>query len=515
MTKLKAIVVGVSNYYIEGVDNLSFCKNDIEVMERALCSGLKVDSKDVISCGYSGDVKIEEFKKVLLDSASLVNEQDTLIFYFSGHGASIDDNHFLVFSDGIISTQEIIGYFEKINSRSKIIFLDCCYSGNYSVNGLSTFNVEETVEEFHGRGYAVFSSSNADQVSYGHPDKPISLFTAFLCDALQDKHLIREGKVTLHDIKKLVSLYLDIWNKKNPTMQQQPIFRANMGGTIFFNVEDYTPFYVPSVKYEDCDEYLIYSVEPSHTGALKRYAVKVILKEPFSLEEISRVALEVNEKIKKVDIYKNKIAQDRWTGKNANIIWVYFGRDESDMINGNFICHTTWVDDKQDKEKWYSLEPKETVMIKGIHFRMHSYYDSIKIFRELNKEDDVELAISNMRVILSNILTCAEKVINLYNEYKNDDITELALIEEINKLIPEIEKYYFMSQELNIAPDKIHDWYEACMCLVGTVHDFTLYYGKKYLEQRTPENRMNCMEWLIKQYYTDLESVKQLENQLK
>ena len=32
------------------------------------------------------------------------------------------------------------------------------------------------------------------------------------------------------------------WNKRNPQNDQCPIFRANMGGTMFFYVEDYVPY---------------------------------------------------------------------------------------------------------------------------------------------------------------------------------------------------------------------------------------------------------------------------------
>ena len=46
------------------------------------------------------------------------------------------------------------------------------------------------IADFHGKGYAVFSSSNAEQVSYGHLDKPISIFTDFLCEAFENKLLV-------------------------------------------------------------------------------------------------------------------------------------------------------------------------------------------------------------------------------------------------------------------------------------------------------------------------------------
>lgn len=115
-------------------------------------------------------------------------------------------------------------------------------AGNFTVNDTAVFNINETADEFAGKGYAVIASNNATQYSYGHPDKPISLFTSFLCEALTNTYIIREGKKSLYDINKLLFLFLEIWNKNNPAQKQSPIYRANIGGTIFFEIQDYRPY---------------------------------------------------------------------------------------------------------------------------------------------------------------------------------------------------------------------------------------------------------------------------------
>jgi len=213
-------------------------------------------------------------------------------------------------------------------------------SGNFSVDQTAVFDINDTVNEFAGKGYAVFASSNANQYSFAHPNKNVSLYTSFLCEAIKNIHLIREGKKSLYDIKKLLFLYLENWNKQNPTYQQNPIFRANMGGTIFFDINEFHPFYMEKI-YEETDKYIIYSVEPSHNGIAKRYNVKIILKQPFSFKEISILNLEIVEKIKSVDVYNNEISERYWRGKNANLIFCHFGLDETDLLNNNYLCHTT------------------------------------------------------------------------------------------------------------------------------------------------------------------------------
>lgn len=155
-TRIKSVLVGVSNYYIDRADNLQFCKNDIDAMKNALINGLKADETNIVTCGSNGDVYKADFLRTLKSFAVTVDGEDILIFYFSGHGTTIDGEHFLVLSDGIIRTQEIIGFFEDIESKSKIVFLDCCMSGNYKVSTSASYNIGKTIEEFYGKGYAVF-----------------------------------------------------------------------------------------------------------------------------------------------------------------------------------------------------------------------------------------------------------------------------------------------------------------------------------------------------------------------
>ncbi len=512
MSNMKALVVGVSNYYMSGAPNLPFCRNDVIEMTEALHFGLKLDFDDIFTLGESGDVSKDGFIKEVFEIISTISKDDFLIFYFSGHGTTVHNQHYLVFSDGLISTQEIIEFLEKVSAKGKIVFLDCCYSGQFSISGTSVFGIEETVNDFAGRGHAVFSSSNATQVSYGHSDKPISVFTSFLCDALKDKYIIKKGKVSLYDIQKLVRLYIEVWNLKNPDKQQHPIYRASMGGTIYFEVQEYAPFYTSRV-YGEYDKYIIYNVKPLHSGLTKRYAVETILKEPLSIEEIGKISLEITQMVKKVEVYENTIAQERFSGKLANIIWIYFGRDESDMVKHNYICTTTWIDDTQDKNWWYRVDNKDTFILNSVHYKFFSYYESLKSINQENTGSKYNV-ISKTKDILSPMLTIAEKVIHYFNEFKNGVFTEEDLIQEMENIISDINNYYFKSHDLDIPPDEIHDWIQACVMLIGTVYDFSLYYNKKYLSKRTPENRRACMEITIKQYYSDLEKVRKLEEKL-
>ncbi len=508
MSTIKGLIVGVSDYSYIKHSNLPFCRNDIALMKKALTSGLRAVDKELITCGENAVVNYNEFITALKKIVQISTLDDTLILYFSGHGTTQSADHYLVLSDSLVSTKEIIKIIETTVAKNKIIIIDSCMSGNFSIDGTASFNIGETVCEFAGKGYAVFASSNAVQYSFGHPDKPVSLYTYFLSEAIMDKHIIKRGKKSLFDINKLTSLYMDIWNKRNPAKIQSPIFRANMGGTIFFDVEDYVPYYTEKVI-EETSKYIIYDVAPSHTGLAKRYKVFVILKEPCSFKEIAEIVNEIKEKAKKFEVYKNEIAKSHWRYKNPNIVWCYFGRDESDMINSNFICHCTWVDNNQDKEWWYRLD-KHSFMQDGIHINVHSYYDCMKKYTLENTGAKNEV-IQQTNDIMCKMITLAEQIISLYNEFKNGIFSENDLISRIKPLIPLVSECYFIQGDLPIAPDEIKEWSDAYGVLAGTIHDFILFYNEKYITQRTPENRKACMDMTIQTYYSDLEKIKELE----
>ncbi|WP_236823185.1 caspase family protein [Bhargavaea massiliensis] len=509
---IKALITGVSNYNMEGAPDLPFCKNDLAAMENSLSVGLKLDRTDIIKCGESGNLTVEEFNKELSKLSSTLNKNDTLLFYFSGHGHNIDQQHYLVLSDDFISTNELIRKLEKIQAKSKVIFLDCCFSGNFTVGNTSETDFEKMMSDFYGRGYAVLASSSANQVSYRHPSKPMSLFTSFLCDAIKNKSLVKKGKVTLNDIQKLTSLYLDVWNKKNPQFSQKPIFKKNMGGTIFFEVDEYTP-YPKSCIYYESEQFSIYDVEPLHTGKLKRYAVKVTLNEPLSLEEISNVSNMVKNIIKSAEVYNNKISEERWKGKPTNIIWIYYGFDESDMNRGNFICHTTWCDEYQDKERIYSVDNKNTLFINNTHFTLHTFYKSLKEFQQANTGSQNELIVE-FGMIAKAMIESAELIIDFYHEHTNGLYSEKELARLIATYIAKIEELYLASSDLPLAPYDLQQWVDSYHGLFSSIHNLTYYYNERYLSQRSPENRKIGMEMSINQYYEELESIREIERSL-
>ena len=366
MGKIKALLVGVCEYPATDSYPLPLCKKDLYAVKSALIDGLKVNPKDICLCGELGTVTSIQLLETMAKLLSTATSEDMFVFYFSGHGG----RNRLVLSDVLISLQELIDLIEKTVTKSKIIILDSCHSGCFAVNGTAQMDLTETIESFAGRGYAVLASCGADQSSGFHNERQISLYTSFLCDALTNRFLIRHGQKSLEAINEAIFQYAAAWNRKGTSTIQQPIFRSNIGGTIFFDVEEYNPYKVAQI-YEETDNYIIYTVEPSHHGLAKRLAIKVILRYESSMEQIANIASEIKEKVLYYEVHQNEIAEERYKGKPANIVWCYFGYDEDDMVDGNFVFHTTWVDDLQDKNWWYR-KSKNSMIVNNVYIDIHT-----------------------------------------------------------------------------------------------------------------------------------------------
>lgn len=412
----KALLVGVCDSSTLGLAPLPLCKNDLYALRDALISGLNVDSSNIILCGEHGKVTLTELKSSIEKTLSNTTDEDTFIFYFSGHGGK----NILALSDETIELQELIDIIEKNNTKNKIVILDSCYSGSVSVNNIPKMDINDTVESFAGHGYAVLASCGAEQYSSFNDYRKISLYTSFVCDALTSRFLIRKGKKSLEVINEAIFHYAKLWEQKVGGNIQQPIFRSNIGGTIFFDVEEYNPYKVAKI-YEETDNYIIYAIEPVHNSYTKRLSVKVVLRFQSSMEQIADIASEIQKKVLYYEVHQNEIAEAHHKGKAANIVWCYFGYDEDDMINCNFICRTTWVDDFQDKDWWYSTS-SNTIFVNGVHIDVYSSYEMLKATKgdTICRDELIQLT----REYSSKIITLAEQYIKVYREYLNNTITE-------------------------------------------------------------------------------------------
>ena len=194
----RALVVGVSDYEIETMNDLEFCRNDGEKMLDVLKT-IGYDVSNNIEHGLIGHVKYDQLRNSIYDFFANPDNgaNDTLIFYYSGHGIPDSDG------DVYLSTSEIdpeepyrSGFSfndltRRINncvSTKIVIILDCCYSGaakiskgiskgtEDSVANVATAAINDKSRAFQdNRGVCLLAASQASQEAYALKEEENSL----------------------------------------------------------------------------------------------------------------------------------------------------------------------------------------------------------------------------------------------------------------------------------------------------------------------------------------------------
>ena len=250
----KALIVGVSEYEDSNMQKLDFCKNDGEKMYEILNS---VGYKVLNNASMTGHVKFENMRNAIYDFFNDPNNKfdDTLVFYYSGHGIPDSDG------DVYLSTSDInpdepyrAGFsFNELTKRVNasistriVLILDCCYSGAAKISKGISKGSEEAVTNLataaisqksaniqNDKGICLLAASQATQEAYALKEGENSLFTHYLLEGLKGKReaLDVKGKVTAESLGKyihrsIVSLPQD----KRP--KQIPIRKVEVGDEI-------------------------------------------------------------------------------------------------------------------------------------------------------------------------------------------------------------------------------------------------------------------------------------------
>lgn len=503
---VKALIVGVSEYSIAR-GNLPLCKKDIYAMKEALTLGLAVKKDNITLLGENRIVNADDFVITLKGIVNDIGTSDTFILYFSGHGAKINNENYLVFSDKLVSIKDLVSIIDNIPCKNKIVMLDCCHAGNKEIGLNCQIDINETADQFVGHGCAILASCDIDETSGFDFNRDMSRYTCILYDALSNPFLIRQGKKSLEDIKQHIDRQADIINKSLKDKQHNA-FRSSIVGTVYFDVEEYKPYKSAKI-YKETNRYIIYSVEPVHAN-VKRISLKVILRSPCSVEEIANIAKEINQEALYYEVYNNEISENRWRGKPNNIIFAYYGYDDEDMVNGSFAFRSVWVDKNQDKGRWYNTFNNPQI-INDICVEESQGYLFGKRFITENTSDDESL-INQTRSCMVKMIVAAQRFIGNYRELINKTITEDAFISKTKDLSAEIRNLYLEQSNLPIASKDLHDWSTAYDLLSGTIDDLRIPYNPT--SNRDSKNRKQLMDITIKRYNECLEKVKELDAKL-
>jgi hypothetical protein len=231
--KAWAVLVGINNYQDAYIADLSVCVNDATAIQEVLkhhfqSAALLTDST------YDSLPTRANILAALATTALAAEEEDILLFYFSGHGIADNGESYLIPCDArrsalkhtAIAMQDIRELFSQSSARAKVIILDACHSGADIGKASSVMTPEFIQRVFEeAEGMAVLASCKQGQLSYEWPRQSRSVFTHFLLEALEGKaDLDQKGFLTVTDVSRYVVNGVKQWSIRHrvpqtPTLQ--------------------------------------------------------------------------------------------------------------------------------------------------------------------------------------------------------------------------------------------------------------------------------------------------------
>ena len=500
-----ALLISVGDYENMDIVNLSTYKMDLAFIASALNSGLKVSEENIRMIGHESDgfVATTDLARAINNFKSKLTSEDTFFLYFSRHGRSGN----LIFSDGQVELQSVINFIEQLPVKNKVIILDCCYAGRFKASAVKEMHFDETIGDFVGHGTAIFASSSADEVSRLGPNGDHSMFTGALSTAILKNRKIRKGRLSLDDIVDEMQWLVNAWNWHYPDKQQQPIFRSRLGGTLYFNVEEYEP-YQQMEFHKETEQYKIVSVKPLSSSKIKRLSAFVIIKKERELLDLADIAKEISENIKYAEIYSSESSEERFEGTPARAVWCYFGKDESDIINHLHYAYTIWCSDEEMKQTYFRAN-KHAIVSDGIYIYENTAYQMLKKMQQPTMTRDA--FIEETRKMLALIVSMAEHFIADMQEVANKTLNIRDMQARYSDWIRRIRTRYIKLSDGDVAPDDLHDWAEEIMSLAGYIVDMGLLLENERGNGDIGERELWLIKNSVKKYHESLEKLKDLD----
>ena len=247
------VAIGVDDYQHDGISNLRFAEADAHAFAQYMRDDFGVPADHVEElCGPMATV--QNVKRTLgTRLRNQVGPQDTVIMYFSGHGAPEEDPNnldgdslekYLLTYDAdpadlfmtSLSMEEVARIFGRLKAERVVFIADTCYSGASGGKTLPSPRKAILSSEFlnrlvQGKGRVILTASGANELSLEYADLGggHGVFTYFLLEGLKgaaDRLGNSDGDVTVSEAYSYVSRKVPDFTKN----AQHPVWKGEVEG---------------------------------------------------------------------------------------------------------------------------------------------------------------------------------------------------------------------------------------------------------------------------------------------
>jgi uncharacterized caspase-like protein len=238
-----ALLIGINDYMDEEISKLKYCENDVVELGKVLENDA---AKYVTKTMYMnvGDINFKPFRSNIMAKIKLIAKnasiEDTILFYFAGHGMMDGENIYLlpydarkdVLVDTAIDLKWVNEILDKSSAKVKILVIDACkndMSGKRDAGSLMSEEFERVLLE-SSKGYVLFSSCQHGESSYEDPDIMHGIFTYYFIEGLKgDAFVSKKDFLSVSELNTYIYKKLKEWSISKDK-SQTPLFHADVAG---------------------------------------------------------------------------------------------------------------------------------------------------------------------------------------------------------------------------------------------------------------------------------------------
>lgn len=225
--------LGVSCEEYKHYDNISFCHNDLFLLQETLRCFCDYSKENIIfemvyldAEESSSEYWYNELEKICRKST----QYDTILFYFAGHGTILGDDAFFLLPNSVPGDEidtalslSKINLILKTAKANSFKIIDACHSGMDVRGDIKAGFISKIMD----KSWATLASCSEKEYSYPDTQKEQGIFTYFISEAI--KKWEKETQITIEELKIVVANMMDNWCQDNGLVQH-PTLNASIVG---------------------------------------------------------------------------------------------------------------------------------------------------------------------------------------------------------------------------------------------------------------------------------------------
>jgi len=225
-----AVVVGVNDYQKPSVTDLRYAENDAKLFSSALCQVGGFEPERVFL--YTTGAERPEERPLLTNLVyrmeslkDLVSKEDSLFFYFAGHGVEIEGESFLLTENAdnrsratltmsALRAELLLELLRACDAKETLIVLDACRNDPMAGRGSEDNRLSESMsrglvfsprrDDAVEKSLATLLACGVGERSYEWPEKQHGYFTYHLVEGMKSQASDSSGEVNLAGLSRYV-----------------------------------------------------------------------------------------------------------------------------------------------------------------------------------------------------------------------------------------------------------------------------------------------------------------------